>query len=138
MNARIWFWMFGFWMSAFGALFVAILPFTTSSSFAAEVSASDPAQIADALAQARDAGAELALVSGSGPTVLGLFPAVGRSPGSGLALAQAAAAGLATDRRSASTPAPICATPVDGEFALPVTLAAGERRPGTSQSAEIQ
>lgn len=95
-------------------------------------------QIADSLAQARDAGAELALVSGSGPTVLGLFPAVGRSPGSGLALAQAAAAGLATDRRSASTPAPICATPVDGAFARAVTLAAGERRLGTSQSAQVQ
>jgi len=41
MNTRI-----GFWISAFGPLFVAILLFATSSSFAAEVSASDPAQIA--------------------------------------------------------------------------------------------
>ncbi len=95
-------------------------------------------QIADSLAQAREAGAELALVSGSGPTVLGLFPAVGRSPGSGVALAQAAAVGLASDRRSASTPAAICATPVDGAFARAVTLAADERRLGTSQSAEVQ
>ncbi|MCW3020331.1 MAG: 4-(cytidine 5-diphospho)-2-C-methyl-D-erythritol kinase [Solirubrobacterales bacterium] len=90
-------------------------------------------QIADSLAQARDAGAELALLSGSGPTVLGLFPAVGRSPGSGLALAQTAAANLA-----GRTPAPICATPVDEAFARPVTLAADERRPGTSQSAQVQ
>jgi mono/diheme cytochrome c family protein len=45
MNARIWFWMFGFGMCAFSALFVA-----TGSGFAAEVSsqaaANDPAQIA--------------------------------------------------------------------------------------------
>ena len=45
MNARIWFWMLGFWMCALAALFVA-----TTSSFAAEVSpqaaANDPAQIA--------------------------------------------------------------------------------------------
>jgi cytochrome c55X len=46
MNAKIWFRlfcfrMFGFGMSALAALFVA-----TNSSFAAEVSASDPAQIA--------------------------------------------------------------------------------------------
>ncbi len=89
--------------------------------------------IADSLTQAREAGAELALVSGSGPTVVGLFPAVGRSPGSGLALAQAAAASLA-----GRTPAAICATPVDDAFARAVTLAAGERRLGTSQSAEVQ
>lgn len=49
MNARIGFWMFGFWMCAFGALFVA-----TSSGFAAEApptaaapqpAANDPAQV---------------------------------------------------------------------------------------------
>ena len=90
-------------------------------------------QIAESLAQAREAGAELALVSGSGPTVLGLFPTAGRSPGSGLVLAQAAAAALAS-----RTPAAICATPVDGAFARAVTLAADERRLGTSQSAEVQ
>ncbi len=95
-------------------------------------------QIAGALAQAREAGAELALVSGSGPTVIGLFeptpypptpPApsrgAGGSPDGGLARAHAAAAGLA-DR----VPAPICAAPVDGAFARAVTLGAGERPPG--------
>jgi mono/diheme cytochrome c family protein len=46
MNTRIWFWKFGFWMSAFAALFVATLLLATSLSFAAEVSANDPAQIA--------------------------------------------------------------------------------------------
>jgi mono/diheme cytochrome c family protein len=49
MNARIGFRMFGFWMCAFGALFVATLFVGMSSSFAAEVSttaANDPAQVA--------------------------------------------------------------------------------------------
>ena len=47
MNARIWFWMFGFGMCAFTALFVAM-----SSGFAGErqhysgAAASDPAQVA--------------------------------------------------------------------------------------------
>jgi 4-diphosphocytidyl-2-C-methyl-D-erythritol kinase len=90
-------------------------------------------QIVESLAQAREAGAELALVSGSGPTVLGLFPGVGRSPGSSLALAEAAAA-----RLESRIPMPICATPVDATFAAPVTLAAGERQPGASQSGDLQ
>jgi 4-diphosphocytidyl-2-C-methyl-D-erythritol kinase len=86
-------------------------------------------QIADVLAQARAAGAELALVSGSGPTVIGLFPPTplayaGRSADRGLALAQAAAAAL-TDR----VPAPICAAPVDAAFARAVTLDTDGRRP---------
>ena len=41
MNARV-----GFWVSAFGALFVATLLVVTGSGFAAEGSASDPAQVA--------------------------------------------------------------------------------------------
>jgi 4-diphosphocytidyl-2-C-methyl-D-erythritol kinase len=69
-------------------------------------------EIAATLVEAREAGAELALVSGSGPTVVGLFPHA-----NGLGRAQRAAAGLATDRRSASLPAPVCATPVDASFA---------------------
>ncbi len=52
MNARIGFWTFGLWMSAFAALFVAALFVVTTSSFAADVSptaaapqaANDPAQ----------------------------------------------------------------------------------------------
>jgi 4-diphosphocytidyl-2-C-methyl-D-erythritol kinase len=64
-------------------------------------------EIAAALTQARDAGAEIALVSGSGPTVLGLFPHA-----NGLGRAERAAAGL-EDR----APVPICATPVDAAFA---------------------
>jgi len=64
-------------------------------------------EIAGALSQARDAGAEIALVSGSGPTVLGLFPHA-----NGLGRAERAAAGLG-DR----APAPICATPVGAAFA---------------------
>jgi 4-diphosphocytidyl-2-C-methyl-D-erythritol kinase len=85
-------------------------------------------QIADALAQTHDAGAQLALVSGSGPTVVGLFAAadaqgVDEPARSGLALAQAAATGLA-DR----VPAPIVAAPVDSAFARVVTLAPHVRR----------
>jgi len=69
-------------------------------------------EIAAALSQARDAGAEIALVSGSGPTVVGLFPHA-----NGLGRAERAAAGLETERRSVGAPAPICATPVDAAFA---------------------
>jgi 4-diphosphocytidyl-2-C-methyl-D-erythritol kinase len=102
-------------------------------------------QIIGTLTQARDAGAEPALVSGSGPTVLGLFgPTLfgptrsasgvsvpgraGRSADSGLVLARAAAASLAE-----RVPAPIYAAPVDGTFARAVTLGpsadASSRRP---------
>ncbi len=72
-------------------------------------------QIADALAQARAAGAPMALVSGSGPTVLGLFPPVAGSPDSGPALARVAA-----ERLSGRVPAAICAAPVGAAFAQPV------------------
>jgi 4-diphosphocytidyl-2-C-methyl-D-erythritol kinase len=85
-------------------------------------------QIAGALAQAREAGAELALVSGSGPTVLGLFGPTsgahpGRAPEGALVLAQAGAASLA-----GRVPAPIYAAPVDGTFARAVTLGTRKRR----------
>jgi 4-diphosphocytidyl-2-C-methyl-D-erythritol kinase len=63
--------------------------------------------IEDALNQAREAGADLAMVSGSGPTVVGLFL---RS--NSLGRAERAAAGL--DGRA---PAPIVAEPVDAAFA---------------------
>ena len=94
--------------------------------------------IADTLAQARTAGAELALVSGSGPTVLGLFAPASSTPGresadGGVERARAAAASLA-DR----VPAPMCAAPVDAAFARPVTLDVSERRLRTSQSPQIQ
>ncbi len=64
-------------------------------------------QIESALAQALDAGADAAFVSGSGPTVVGLFL---RSNGPGRA--ERAADGL-----SGRVPAPICAVPVDAAFA---------------------
>ncbi len=102
-------------------------------------------QIAEALGQAREAGAELALVSGSGPTVIGLFPpspfstassaragGAGRTPESGLVLAHAGAAALV-----GRVPEPICAAPVDGAFARAVTLGTGERRLRTSQSPQV-
>jgi 4-diphosphocytidyl-2-C-methyl-D-erythritol kinase len=90
-------------------------------------------EIAEALQRVREAGAELALVSGSGPTVLGLFGDGGRSPGSGLALAQMAAASLA-----GRTPAPICATSADVALGRAVTLDASGRRLCTSQSPQVQ
>jgi 4-diphosphocytidyl-2-C-methyl-D-erythritol kinase len=73
-------------------------------------------QIGDALGQARDAGAQPALVSGSGPTVIGLFGHAGRSPDGGLTLAQAA-----VSRLVGRVPAPICAAPVDAVFAQAAT-----------------
>ena len=88
--------------------------------------------IVDALAQAREAGAELALVSGSGPTVLGLFPrpcgtrpvrtdvfAPGRA-GAQPTAAYARARGGGEPR--GPRPAPIHAAPVDAVFARAVTL----------------
>jgi len=74
-------------------------------------------EIADTLRQAREAGADLALVSGSGPTVVGLFPQAERSAGDGLELAELAAASLA-----GRVPAPICATPVGAAFGRAITL----------------
>ena len=69
--------------------------------------------IAQALAQMREAGAEESLVSGSGPTVVGLFahanPA-GRAQRAAVALSERA-------------PAPIAARSVDASFAQVSTLA---------------
>jgi 4-diphosphocytidyl-2-C-methyl-D-erythritol kinase len=62
--------------------------------------------IEQALEQAREAGAEVAFVSGSGPTVVGLF-----ARANGLARAQRAAAGLA-----GREPPPTTAVPVDKSF----------------------
>ena len=67
--------------------------------------------IEPALNQALDAGADVAFVSGSGPTVVGLFL---RANGPGRA--ERAAAGLANDRRSAGEPMAICAVPADAAF----------------------
>jgi 4-diphosphocytidyl-2-C-methyl-D-erythritol kinase len=64
-------------------------------------------EIARALDELREAGADIALVSGSGPTVVGLFPHA-----NGLGRAERAAAGLA-----GRAPEPICATPVGADFA---------------------
>jgi 4-diphosphocytidyl-2-C-methyl-D-erythritol kinase len=65
--------------------------------------------IQPALARASEAGAEVAFVSGSGPTVLGLF-----ARANGLARAQRAAAGLV-----GLQPEPLTAVPVDAGFGLP-------------------
>jgi 4-diphosphocytidyl-2-C-methyl-D-erythritol kinase len=70
-------------------------------------------EIAEALRNAREAGAEEALLSGSGPTVVGLF-----ARANGFGRAQRAAGGL-----TGRAPAPICATSVDAAFARAVTVA---------------
>jgi 4-diphosphocytidyl-2-C-methyl-D-erythritol kinase len=66
-------------------------------------------QIAEALERAREAGAEEAFVSGSGPTVIGLF-----ARANALGRVQRAAAGLA-----GLEPAPIVASSVGAGFAAP-------------------
>jgi len=63
--------------------------------------------IEQTLEQAREAGAEVAFVSGSGPTVVGLF-----ARANGLARAGRAAAGL-----RGREPAPLVAEPVNASFA---------------------
>jgi 4-diphosphocytidyl-2-C-methyl-D-erythritol kinase len=75
-------------------------------------------EIAEALAQARAAGADHALVSGSGPTVIGLFPRARAELGDGPVLAAAAAKELGS-----RMPAAASARPVDGDFGRPFTLA---------------
>lgn len=67
-----------------------------------------------ALGHARDAGADVALVSGSGPTVIGLFAGA-----DGAGRARAAAADLAPPRAAAGAPAPIAAESVGDSFAAP-------------------
>jgi 4-diphosphocytidyl-2-C-methyl-D-erythritol kinase len=72
-----------------------------------QASQSLSADVAPALADALEAGAEHALVSGSGPTVVGLF-----ARANGPERARRAAAAL-SDR----VPAPIAAETVDARFA---------------------
>ena len=72
--------------------------------------------IAEALRAARGAGAELTMVSGSGPTVLGLFT---HSPGPG---GGADFASLAAGALQARVPRALSATPVGEDFGRAVTL----------------
>jgi 4-diphosphocytidyl-2-C-methyl-D-erythritol kinase len=80
-------------------------------------------EIADALRAVRGAGADPALVSGSGPTVVGLFAAGGGVPGEGLALARLAATTLGE-----RDPEPVCAVPVEAAFAAPTLVGDGAVR----------
>jgi 4-diphosphocytidyl-2-C-methyl-D-erythritol kinase len=98
-------------------------------------------EIAGALAEAREAGSDLALVSGSGPTVIGLFTL--DDPRRGCHRATSGGCGGAGEQRAAGAapaglqgrlpaslqdrvPAALCATPVDAAFARVATVA--ERR----------
>jgi 4-diphosphocytidyl-2-C-methyl-D-erythritol kinase len=74
-------------------------------------------EITGALAEARGAGAGLVLVSGSGPTVIGLFAPSGRAPEGGPGPAGGAAQALA-----GRVPAAFAAVPVDAAFGEPVAL----------------
>ena len=81
-------------------------------------------QIDEALAQARHAGADRVLVSGSGPTVLGLFAAPDAARGSQAEADEALARARAgADELRGRVPAPVSAAPVDGAFAAARTLA---------------
>jgi 4-diphosphocytidyl-2-C-methyl-D-erythritol kinase len=72
-------------------------------------------EIDSALSQTREAGADVALLSGSGPTVLGLFAGL-----DGIRRAREAARAL-----GGRTPSPIAAEPVAAGFAQAVDLAVG-------------
>jgi 4-diphosphocytidyl-2-C-methyl-D-erythritol kinase len=72
-------------------------------------------QIAPALREARAAGAAVSMVSGSGPTVLGLFPGSAATHEPGSVLAEQAAA-----RLRGREPAAVWAEPVAGSFAAPL------------------
>jgi 4-diphosphocytidyl-2-C-methyl-D-erythritol kinase len=72
-------------------------------------------EIASAIDHALHAGAARAFVSGSGPTVVGLFESDGDGADGGVELAQRAAA-----RLWGRSPAPIVARPVDAAFARAV------------------
>lgn len=74
-------------------------------------------QIADSLREVRSAGGDPALVSGSGPTVIGLFARPGGPPAEGLALARLAAAEM-----GARDPAPLCAVPVPASFGAAIAV----------------
>ena len=75
-------------------------------------------RISQVLAEAEEAGAELALVSGSGPTVLGLFP--GAAAAAQLSRAAGALAGRA--------PAAVRARSVGADHAAPAPVARGKHR----------
>jgi 4-diphosphocytidyl-2-C-methyl-D-erythritol kinase len=82
-------------------------------------------QIAEVLREAREAGADAALVSGSGPTVIGLFAGGRGSLVDGPALAEQAARAL-----SERVPGAMSATPVGAAFARAATV--GETGPATA------
>ncbi len=77
-------------------------------------------EIVEALREARGAGADIELLSGSGPTVIGLFAGAGRSPESGFALAR-----LAAERLTGRIPRALAATTVGADFGRPCTLDSG-------------
>lgn len=78
-------------------------------------------EIAPALVAMREAGADVVLVSGSGPTVLGLFPRSGELLGDGPEFARRAA----EDLKAAGWPRVWAAEPVGADAAEPAPAAGG-------------
>ena len=76
-------------------------------------------QIAATMRAVREVGADFVLLSGSGPTVLGLFPRSGPALGDGPALAAAAAAALGGEG-----PPAVAATPVHAAYGQPTPACA--------------
>jgi 4-diphosphocytidyl-2-C-methyl-D-erythritol kinase len=74
-------------------------------------------EIANTLREVRGAGADIELLSGSGPTVIGLFAGAGRSPESGFALAR-----LAAEQFAERVPVALSATTVGADFGHPFVL----------------
>jgi 4-diphosphocytidyl-2-C-methyl-D-erythritol kinase len=74
-------------------------------------------QIAPALARVREAGADFVLLSGSGPTVLGLFARAADAP-----LAAGVLAARAEAEQAGSSPAAVAAAPVQSDFGEPVPV----------------
>ena len=74
-------------------------------------------EIAELLREARSAGGDPVLVSGSGPTVIGLFARPGGQVGDGLALAQLAASALEQRAHGA-----LSAVPVVASYGAPMEL----------------
>lgn len=87
-------------------------------------------EVDPALAQARAGGADLALVSGSGPTVLGLFDGNDGPP-----RARAGARALAAERRAAGLPEAIAAEFVGAGFAGIAPIPAADLVPPAGDSA---
>ncbi len=86
-------------------------------------------EIAELLRKAREAGGDPVLLSGSGPTVLGLFSRAGGRSADGLALARLAAGSLAQ-----SVPGAVWAVPVTASYGEPEEFMPEESQRGADRT----